>query len=162
MPFFTLWAKSSFATKKQLDRAYWFLHEDTRPDFDDEVEESEQDAFEFIESIEDPDYLEKVGKQELIWELTVNKREWMPEEIIEGISLLGATHSDIFYQDEYDVRVYQHTPPKPVKTLYEVLNYDQEDEIRDELLENKLMKLDYGYDGLMYIIKKIESGYFNK
>lgn len=124
VPFFSLWAKSSFLSQKERNRAYWFLDEDSRPDFNDEVEEYEQEAFEFIESLEDPDYLDKFGNKELIWALTVNRWKWTPEKIIEGISHLGAQQSDVLYQ---------HKLPYKPNILYMVENYDQEDEIRDEI-----------------------------
>jgi hypothetical protein len=62
-----LYFLAHFANNHQRDRAVFYLQEDTRPDFDDEVPEVEQALFEAVDEIPYPTVIKILDDSSLYW-----------------------------------------------------------------------------------------------
>lgn len=62
-----LYFLAHFANNHQRDRAVFYLQEDSRPDFDDEVAEAEQALFEVVDEIPYPAVIKTLDDAGLYW-----------------------------------------------------------------------------------------------
>lgn len=83
-----IWVR--FADTSSCDRLAFYLDPDTRPDFPDEVPESEASWVDHFELLPDPDQLERVSGDVLLIHFG-DDADAQPDQVCEAISLLSPT-----------------------------------------------------------------------
>lgn len=131
-----------FNDNKAKDRALFYLQEETRPNFPDEVPESEAELVELFEFLSYPHQVEAENNSLTLWFGDPYREEDLHEDIgpmMEGLSILGAKQVLVYweYEDEACYEQYVNGNKELIWSVYGLES--PEDEARyNKILPPKL------------------------
>jgi len=130
-----------------LKRIQFYLHGDTRPDFEEEVASEEKAVFEAMEFAEIPFQIEQRSENTLdAYFECVNETEL--ENLIKALSWFKPDGAYLYFADDEEYKVY--------KQYHEGLFIDLYHYMDDEALDNKLLDLDWDHRAFDLIIDRHE------
>ena len=161
-----LYFLAHFANNHQRDRAVFYLQEDTRPDFDDEVPEVEQALFEAVDEIPYPTVIKILDDSSLYWAMT--EEDGFPDLALAeklGAEKVLVVHAQI--EDEPCFTIAQKLANKATKTVFLPRFFDNREldepvEDLNDLLEAKLAETESGLKFMLwlqgYLVEMAEQG----
>ena len=156
-----LYFLAHFANNQQRDRALFYLQENTRPDFDDDVAEVEQALFEAVDEIPYPEIIKSFNETSLYWVMA--DEDGFPDLALAeklGARTVLVVHAQI--EDEPCFTIAQKRPNRTTKTLFVPRFFDDREldkpvEDFTELLEQKLAETESGLKFTQWL-----QGYLNE
>lgn len=156
-----LYFLAHFANNHKRDRALFYLQEDTRPDFNDEVPEVEQALFEVVDEIPYPAVIKSLDDSNLYWVMA--DEDGFPDLALAeklGAEKVLVVHAQI--EDEPCFTIAQKLTNKATKTVFvprffDDRKLDEPVERFTELLEVKLAETESGLEFMQWL-----QGYLNE
>ncbi len=165
-----LYFLAHFANNQQRDRALFYLQEDTRPDFDDEVPEDEQTLFETVDEIPYPSVIKNLDDEDddagLYWAMA--DEDGFPDLALAeklGAEKVLVVHAQI--EDEPCFTIAQKLANQATKTVFVPRFFDDREldepvERFTELLEAKLAETESSLKFMLwlqgYLVEMAEQG----
>jgi len=138
-----------FSSDAQRQRALFFLREDTRPDFEDEIQKSELEMFHAIDEMPYPDEVSLIGDSGLYFEYESDIDEPVIScNLLGSISSLSVAKSE---DDGSDYSIIVTSNSRGPSIIYATIDYDNE--ILDEKVscfQDQLDQLE-GMDLMLYL-----------
>lgn len=152
-----LWIRCTFASKAARDRIHDWLAEETRPDFEDEVEERWREAFLAIEDVDFPSHMAKEGDDQLwlYFVLDGGDAVWLTLAALKDAGAKTVYGYDM--DDDTAISGFMQVVRGRVKTLLEE-NGDDDKLVPSEELAKQLARLNNGKEKLVYLIDAVEKG----
>ncbi len=150
-----LYFLAHFANNHKRDRALFYLQEDTRPDFDDEVPENEQALFETVDEIPYPAVIKSLNDSSLYWVMA--DEDGFPDLTLAeklGAEKVLVVHAQI--EDEPCFTIAQKLPKKGTEMVFVPRFFDDREldepvERFTELLEAKLADTESGLKFMLWL-----------
>jgi len=150
-----LYFLAHFGNNHQRDRARFYLQEDTRPDFDDEVAESELTLFEAVDEISYPGVIKTLDNTGLYWVMA--DEDGFPDLALAeklGAEKVLVVHAQI--EDEPCFTIAQKLAHKTTETVFVPRFFDNREldkpvEEFTELLEQKLAETESGLKFMQWL-----------
>lgn len=115
--------KAIFASQQQLERAVYFLKENTRPDFSDDVSEQEQTIFEAVDEIPYPDVIKDLSNCTLYW--AMDDGDDFPDlALAERLGAEQAFSMHLQMADELCITICRKEKDKASEVIFEPVFFD--------------------------------------
>lgn len=115
--------KAIFASQHQLERAMYFLEEDTRPDFSDDVSEQEHAMFEAVDEIPYPEVIKDLGNCTLYW--AMDDGDGFPDlALAERLGAEQAWSMHLQMADELCITICRKEKDKASEVIFEPVFFD--------------------------------------
>ena len=133
--------------KEAAERVLFYLGGSTRPNFEEEVPESEKRLFQAMEHVADPEEIHKrKGHIVEAWYSLIELSEL--EEIVVGLDCLQLSNRYIFYANDEEYREYFEYKDNKLVSIYCAGE--------DEELDDKLWEVEWDERAMDLVIKKVE------
>lgn len=144
-----------FSTQAALDKALYYVQEDTRPDFDDDVPENESSFFEAVDEKSFPTVIKKLPNNAVYFEFTSDEDDLGMIQC----EKLGADFTLSIYREEYDGKddtIYLAEQGREIQLIYATRFYDEP--VMDEKVESFQQELNRltGLELIQFVLDYLE------